>query len=297
LSGLVLELQRDALDSNIRVSDLLRKAFVVSRKLNITEIQEWITHELNGYPNEDVIIPEYRKVYGTPKIWNPYHGWQPLNFGDVKIAEQLSHRKNSQAVGELDSLISKNDSGSLYIPYPQHIINWVIKEIGVPLQPSLLVSQTELIGILDNVRNKVLDWSLELESQGVLGEGMSFTEKEKQAAHSVSYQTVNNIGSMSNSQLQQDSPNANQTLTINTDLGEVQKFIGNLKGQYAQLALNASEKEELQAEIATLEHQLKSPNPKQIIVKESLKSVRAILEGIAGSMIASGLLSQLVVLV
>jgi hypothetical protein len=44
-----LELQRDALERSIAVSDLLRKALVVSRKLGIDSIQEWLNSELNGY--------------------------------------------------------------------------------------------------------------------------------------------------------------------------------------------------------------------------------------------------------
>lgn len=293
MTGLVLELQRDALDRNVRVSDLLRKAFVISRKLNISEIQEWINYELNGYPREEDIIPDYRMIYGTPKIWNPYHGWQPLNFGDPKMADQLSSRKNSQAIGELDELVAKDGSGGLYMPYPQHIINWLMERMDVPLQPSLLVPHTEVIGILDAVRNKVLDWALQLETQGVLGEGMSFTEKEKQSAHTVTYQVTNNIGSMQNSQLQQDSPNATQSLTVNMDLKQLAGFIEALKGQVDGLRLNSTEKDELCAEIATIEHQIASPKPKPVIVKESLNTVRSLLEGIAGSMIASGLLAQL----
>ncbi|CAM5198987.1 AbiTii domain-containing protein [Alishewanella longhuensis] len=293
MTGLVLELQRDSLDRNVRVSDLLRKAFVISRKLNISEIQEWINYELNGYPRDEDIIPDYRQIHGTPKIWNPYHGWQPLNFGDPKMADQLSSRKNSQAIGELDELAAKGSSGGLYMPYPQHIVNWLMERMDVPLQPSLLVPHTEVIGILDAVRNRVLDWALQLETQGVLGEGMSFTEKEKQSAHTVTYQVTNNIGSMQNSQLQQDSPNATQSLTVNMDLNQLAGFIKKLKGQLEGLQLNSTEKAELCAEIATIENQIASPKPKPVIVRESLKTVRSLLEGIAGSMIASGLLTQL----
>ena len=47
------------------------------------------------------------------------------------------------------------------------------------------VSRASLIGILENVRDKVLAWSLELEKKGVLGEGMTFAEKEKRDAAAV----------------------------------------------------------------------------------------------------------------
>jgi len=36
MTGLVIELQSDALNPNVRVSDLLRKALVISKKLSVT---------------------------------------------------------------------------------------------------------------------------------------------------------------------------------------------------------------------------------------------------------------------
>jgi len=69
LNSLVLELQKDALDKNTRVSDLLRKAFVVSKKLSIIKIEKWLENELNGYPLNSN-IPDYRTVHGQIKVWN-----------------------------------------------------------------------------------------------------------------------------------------------------------------------------------------------------------------------------------
>ena len=48
MASLVQELQKEALDPNVKVSDLLRKALVVSKKLGIAEIEAWINKELNG---------------------------------------------------------------------------------------------------------------------------------------------------------------------------------------------------------------------------------------------------------
>nr|WP_319490633.1 hypothetical protein [uncultured Desulfobacter sp.] len=93
MAGLVFELQSDAINKDVRCSDLLRKALVVSRKLDIDSIESWIRYELNGFLQKDDVVPDYREVHGLIKVWNPYHGWQPLNFGDPKQAERLSKRK------------------------------------------------------------------------------------------------------------------------------------------------------------------------------------------------------------
>lgn len=74
MTGLVLELQADALNRGVSCADLLRKALVVSRKLCVEKIEEWLKHELNGYHMDDENIPKYREVQGQIKAWNPYHG-------------------------------------------------------------------------------------------------------------------------------------------------------------------------------------------------------------------------------
>ncbi len=55
MKPIVLELQKDSLDQNVRVPDLLRKALVVAKKLKITEFEKWINNELNGYSESDEI--------------------------------------------------------------------------------------------------------------------------------------------------------------------------------------------------------------------------------------------------
>lgn len=200
MSSLVLELQAEALDRNTPVSDLLRKALAVSKKLGVTQIEKWLSHELNGYPR-DSEIPPYREVHGLIKVWNPYHGWQPVHFGDPEMGEKLAARKIMQPIGELDSLNPKQ-GGSLQIPFPEPIKNRLIRGMDIALEPTLQVAPSEVVGILDAVRNNILEWALELEQEGILGEGLTFSREEKQAAGQITYQITNNIGSMSNSQLQ-----------------------------------------------------------------------------------------------
>lgn len=64
MSSVILDLQKEALDKDISVNDLLRKAYVVARKLKIDEFEKWTQLELNGYKElED--IPDYRHLVGS----------------------------------------------------------------------------------------------------------------------------------------------------------------------------------------------------------------------------------------
>jgi hypothetical protein len=104
MSSLVLELQTEALDGNVKVADLLRKALVVASKLNIREFEDWAKNELHGYKTDS--IPDYRLVKGAIKAFNPYRGWIPVMFQDTNVAHLLSQKRISQAVGEIEDLVS-----------------------------------------------------------------------------------------------------------------------------------------------------------------------------------------------
>jgi hypothetical protein len=292
MTGLVLELQRDALNPEIKVSNLLRKAIVISKKLGIVEIEEWLKKELDGYlPTDD--IPEYRTVRGEVKVWNPYHGWRWLNLSRIKSADFLSNMSILIPIVEIECGI-ESDTGSVKMSFHPDIQNFLMDSMTVPLRPCLSITKTEMIGILDAVRNKILDWSLELEQQGILGAGMSFSPEEKKLAHQTTYEITNNIGNMHNSQLQQDSAGATQSLSVTeTNTTELKNFIEELKKAMDSLQLAQEQSQELNEAIAMLEIQVNSAKPNNVIIRESGRTVRNVLEGMTGSIIASGLIYQL----
>ena len=49
MSSAILDLQKESMVSNTELSDLLRKAYVISRKLRVKDFEKWINLELNGY--------------------------------------------------------------------------------------------------------------------------------------------------------------------------------------------------------------------------------------------------------
>jgi len=190
MKSLVLELQREAMNPNSRLSDVLRKAMVVATKLKVQDLRAWVEAELKGYTN-DQEIPLYRKVNGTLKAWNPYNGWIPVIIRHSELSERLSERSIAQPISELESLVKqKNEGGVLQVPLPHE---WLMKffadseEFRLGMVPTLIVDKSQIEGILDAVRNEVLNWSLSLESQGILGDGMSFSTEEVDKAKATVY--------------------------------------------------------------------------------------------------------------
>ncbi len=189
MSSLVLELQHDALSPTTKVTDLLRKALVVASKLNVPEFKQWVEDELQGYKGKGLDTPKYRHLKGEIKAAHPNYGFIPYNFEDPEMAETLSVRPTHQPIGELQHLLEKlGPKGVLTMPFSPKVVKQLDSgnlELGIV--PTVLIDSSRIHGILDAVRNIVLQWSLKLEAEGIIGEGLTFSKEEKKKAASVTY--------------------------------------------------------------------------------------------------------------
>jgi hypothetical protein len=287
MPGLVLELQRAALDEKSSVSSLLRKALVVATKLQVSDFEAWARSELEGYLDDGVPIPEYRKVRGAPKVWNPYHGCQDLQCETPKLAEKISLMPLGASVDALEEGRDK-DGGTWMFSYPPELEHSLMNAMrGVKMKPSLHLSESAIRSVLGRKRTIVLQWSLTLERQGVLGEGMTFTPEERAQAAAVHIDTF--IQGVSGSQIQVNSPGARQQQGMSHDqLAELRKLVELVEGALRS-SPDSEDVRELRADVGTLRAQTESPKPKRSIVRESLSSLRTVLEGAAGELLASQL--------
>ncbi|HLO18787.1 MAG TPA: hypothetical protein VK206_28405 [Anaerolineales bacterium] len=184
--SLVLELQQLATDGEKNIVDLLRKALLVATKLNLTEFRDWIRNELNGYEGGE--LPSYRKCHAEVKGKNPFHGLIPIGFPDNEFEQLISTVPISNSVSGLYDLIENaNNQGTLYRQMPIEAQRMVSQLLDAPFQNIevyWVLQRSQIVEILDAVRNTILEWSLRLESEGILGDGLSFSDNEKQKASS-----------------------------------------------------------------------------------------------------------------
>jgi AbiTii len=292
MESLVLQLQSNCLDTSIAVSDILRKALVVARKLSLSDAEAWIEKELNGYKTGDK-APRHRMLKGSIQCWNPPQGWVPVIFSnDTEAAEALSEWYCGQPIGVLEEVV-KGEGEILQVPFDPETERQIMHGLPFKLQPKLHVPKAAVNGVIHVVRNLVLDWSLKLEKDGILGEGMVFNTKEKETASHSSY-TINYHGPVGNSQIQQGSAHSTQSMSVaGLDVKALTEFMASLNTYIADLKLGMTETRQVQADVSTVETQLSSPRPNHVILRESLRSIRNILEGCAGSLLASGLVFEI----
>lgn len=179
MGGIVIELQREAMDENVSIESLLRKAYLVAKKLKLREFEEWINQEQDGYSKK---VPKYRNIVGEIKAWNPYHGWIPIVFSQSSIADLASKMPVTNSVSAISDVYNSSED-IVYLSVNTALTQWLNENVDfVPTKYAFLASKSELYRIMSTVRNKILDWALLLEENGIVGEGMTFTDIEKKTA-------------------------------------------------------------------------------------------------------------------
>lgn len=182
--SVVIELQELASNGGNDIGDLLRKTLMVATKLGLTEFRQWALAELNGYTGElREHLPDYRVIRGELKAHNPMRGLIPLQVPH-QLHDLLAEIRVTESVYSLEQLLTSEGTGAVVYDFSaeqeQQLMS--MQHDYVKLRPTRSVGVNRLMAILGAVRTTILDWSLALEADGILGEGLLFSASEKQAA-------------------------------------------------------------------------------------------------------------------
>lgn len=290
MKSIIQQLQIEASEAKNPVSELLKKAKIVASKLELNDFLKWVNLELTGYGDKDE-APSYRIVKGDPRGWNPYNGWIPLLLGDADLQEMISESGISQPIGELENLLNNNDGKNLHIPFPERNRQVIAKAVNFDTKFILMVSPASVAGIIEAVRNSLLDWSLKLEKEGILGEGITFSIEEKKKAQKGKFYIKNienfngNLGDMS----------GQASITINNFTAQEKRELINLVEQVEkykdQINLGNQEKLMVENNLRIIDEQAKTETPVVGIVKKSLSVIKTVMEGVSGNVIAQGVIA------
>jgi hypothetical protein len=109
----VIRFQEELTVGTKKLAEQLRTAKLISVKLELAVVQDWIEHELHGYPFDFAKLPKYRFISGGQlQFYNPVHGWLPA------MAQALTKMPLYQPVAEIEAY-EKGDQ--LYFSPPKKI--------------------------------------------------------------------------------------------------------------------------------------------------------------------------------
>jgi len=267
---------------------------LVAAKLNLDEVLEWVEHELSGYP-DDAALPEYRDLTGQVKFFNPVHGWRPVIFQDDEMENFISRCPVYQSIASIEEvLVRSTDTNYLICPFSGRKQARLAEMLGFNTEFRAHISPAAIFSVLDNVRNRVLDWAISLEKAGILGDGLTFTPKEKEAAKVMTtgnvYHIQGNVGVLGD--VAHSTVTNTQSATYSTDqLDSLRDAVEQISAAVSQLG--ADLKEPVTAAVGEIQEELKQAQPNSGKLQKAISSIRATCEGAAGNLIASGILGLL----
>ena len=192
ITKMIIELQNECQKSDVDPISILRRAFVIAKKLKLDEFQKWVDSELNSYkkPGE---VPSYRRIRGI--LYADLHYSQvpvqiPTDLIDTICTVNVSH-----AIPELCGMIS-SDSKAFRVPLQGEMNQTICELTETECQFYILMSKHQLRNIIDSVVNTILNWTLIFEENGVVGEDSTFTEDEVRKANTTynNYMINGNVG-------------------------------------------------------------------------------------------------------
>jgi hypothetical protein len=183
---LLQEIKKDAQNSRVDISDLLRKCMELAFYLKNEELKSWVNYELEGYPNKEK-IPKYR-IFGVTS----YGDFQD-SFGGIgknypiptsPLREPfLDFATKHYFGGSISSLVelANNKEGYIRILWPPEVCQTAgnqVYEYLRCLHAWKLIPNSAIIAIIDSVRTKILRFALEIE-----GEDPNIGENPGEAPH------------------------------------------------------------------------------------------------------------------
>lgn len=283
MAAIIEQIQRDALDANVRVSDLLRRVKLAAVKLGLGTVEDWVEQELSGYKGA-ATLPDYRIINGRPMAQHPYRGWELIG-GHI---EGISKRHVGQTIASLEELAKTPKGATIHFPFSDAVVAKLNESNGTHgWSAALEVDKSAIVSILDRVRTLVLDWALKMEQAGVLGNEFSFDADDKRKAQGAT--TMINIGTIGSfaGNLGTENTAGNIAVTdLNTNV--VIDLAAQLKAHTNELIEAGADGPTLKARLDQIEQELKKPAPASSVLRGLLVDVRSAIAGAAGNLMATG---------
>ena len=214
------------------LSNTLRKAKILATTMRLSEFREWVDYELGGYPKQSE-VPAYR-VLRTQSV-GQFSG--PFGSGASNVILPTSNLP-SELRDLVDTLTMRQGVGQLEALHTDDVAHRWPSELVTLARPLMKmsdgmelidarrpISSSAISGILDQVKNKLLDFLLSLEENHITVESMSSTKSDTARARNLF--NVNIYGS-GNIVASGENVHQHSTSVKAGDLGSLLNFLNDL---------------------------------------------------------------------
>jgi|GEM_PF-1375841 hypothetical protein len=158
---------------DIELSMLLRKCKILATRLNHPGFKSWVENELNGY-NDVSSLPSYRVLKVISK--GHFSTWGNSILTNIQIHTHVMKEKHEkyvkkahimQGIGSLENLLSK-ESSIFQVPWDSKLLAIYANDFYnnmICIKAWQVISSSDIAGIIDTVKTKILDFALEIEAE------------------------------------------------------------------------------------------------------------------------------------
>ena len=190
--NLLDEIRSDLINESANISNTLRKAKILASAIGLSEFSEWVDCELRGYTDWDK-VPNYRRFH--PTNLGTFSG--PLQSGvknmvlpTYNLPDEIREFAENLIFFEGVGMLEAQGSGTLQRKWPQEMVmlaqdslqltgGMVLVDAHQPV-PSYAIS-----GVLDQVKNRLLDFVLGLQESNVTSEDLDSRSVEREVARNL----------------------------------------------------------------------------------------------------------------
>lgn len=250
--NLISDIINDLVDNDKSLNSALLKTKVLASRIKNKDLIDWVNKEINGYSSNSE-LPNYRKnisthVKGDYISGNMHYKNQsiPVVGLNEKFNSNLSKTHFTNSIIALEFLVKDTKSTTLMYPFPAEIVsiieeNWI--NMGNPylqlINARKIIPTNSITEILVQVRNKLLDFMLEIDSEyGDLTEIKDLTEKTNEISKIMNQTIINNNGDGNVS-------NTGDNSSINYSNNITKNNLEELKSYFKEIGISDKDVEEL----------------------------------------------------
>jgi hypothetical protein len=180
--SLLRKIQENTYNPAFKVSDILRQCKILAARLEYQPLKIWLDNELNGYPSQ-IFLPKYRIITEVLLEGNFTNGYYVYKNYVFNVSKDLLNSSGSeidiskintiylsQNISALESL-SCTDESNLKFALPgdiAHLLGLLVENLEssyVCVSARQVINVSTIVSILDIVKSKILDFTLEIEGE------------------------------------------------------------------------------------------------------------------------------------
>lgn len=171
------EIKTDLVNEKAKLTNTLRKAKILASQLQLDEFKDWIRFELEGYSKYDD-LPDYRKfkAHNVGTFSGSFQSMAenvtlPTFNLPTSIRDFAENLNMYDSISTLENMLSSS-TNSFQRKWPQEAI--ILARDSVQMSGGMIlvdayqpITKHLIAGIIDNVKNKLMDFILDLKASNI----------------------------------------------------------------------------------------------------------------------------------